>query len=90
VRRIIDAAQNKAIALLRENEPALREVARTLQEHEVVSGAEIKRIARVLQLTPPRDDGAGAEPPDAGVKRGDSPFAGPHDPDARQDGAEDS
>jgi len=54
VRRIVDAAQNKAIALLRDNEAALREVARSLQEHEVVSGAEIKRIARVLQVTAPK------------------------------------
>ncbi|MGD8278880.1 MAG: ATP-dependent zinc metalloprotease FtsH [Gemmatimonadota bacterium] len=53
MRRIVEAAQNRAIALLRENEAALREVARTLQEHEVVSGAEIKRIARVLQVTAP-------------------------------------
>ena len=66
VRRIVDAAQNKAIALLRENEAALREVARTLQEHEVVSGAEIKRIARVLQLTKPED----TEPSQDGAEDG--------------------
>jgi cell division protease FtsH len=79
VRRIIDAAQNKAITLLRANEAALREVARSLQEHEVVSGAEIKRIARVLQVTAPasaemESDGSGtAASPDAGTGQTEQP-----------------
>ena len=47
-RRIVEGAQDRALALLRANEPALHEVARVLQEREVMSGDEIKRIAAEL------------------------------------------
>ena len=45
VRRVVEEAQSRALNLLREHESALHEVARVLQENEMVSGAEIKRIA---------------------------------------------
>jgi cell division protease FtsH len=47
-RRIVEAAQDRALALLQANEPALHEVARVLQERETVSGGEITRIATEL------------------------------------------
>jgi cell division protease FtsH len=47
-RRIVEAAQDRALALLQANEPALHEVARVLQEREMVSGGEITRIATEL------------------------------------------
>jgi cell division protease FtsH len=47
-RRIVEAAQDRAMALLQANEPALHEVARVLQEKETVTGEEIKQIATKL------------------------------------------
>ena len=52
VRRVVDDAQSRALDLLRRHEPALHRVAGLLQEREVMSGAEIKRIA---VATPPPD-----------------------------------
>jgi cell division protease FtsH len=45
IRRLIEAAQQQAMDLLRENESALHDVAWMLQEHETVSGEEITRVA---------------------------------------------
>jgi cell division protease FtsH len=45
IRRLVEEAQQTALDLLREHEAALREIARILQEHEIISGDEIKHIA---------------------------------------------
>ena len=45
IRRLIDEAQGRALDLLRAHEAALHEIARVLQEREVVDGDEIARIA---------------------------------------------
>ena len=44
-RRLVDSAQDLALNLLRTHETALHEVARVLQENEVIGGEEIERIA---------------------------------------------
>lgn len=65
VRQIIDQAQDQALALLREYEDALHEVARVLQEEEVIGGEQIEQIAAKskaehaqLEAVPVRGDGA--------------------------------
>jgi len=45
IRRLIDEAQGRALDLLRAHEAALHEIARILQEREVIDGDEIARIA---------------------------------------------
>jgi cell division protease FtsH len=44
IRAILDQAQNDAMALLSENEAALREIARVLQDKEVISGETVAQI----------------------------------------------
>ena len=50
-RSLIQAAQDQAFTLLRVNEEALNQVATVLQEHEVISGEQIREIARQFALT---------------------------------------
>ena len=45
VKRLVDEAQKRAIDLLNEHADALEQVARILQEREVINGEEIARIA---------------------------------------------
>ena len=45
IRRLVEEAQQAALDLLQQHEAALHEVARILQEREVISGDEIKHIA---------------------------------------------
>ena len=45
---LIENAQKKAIELLVENRAALDKIAEQLQEHEVISRAEVHRIASEL------------------------------------------
>jgi len=45
-RRIIEEAQQRAVELLRQHIDALHEIARILQEKEIISGDEIKRLAQ--------------------------------------------
>jgi cell division protease FtsH len=45
VRRLIDAAQEQALGLLHTHLAALHEIARVLQEKEVISGEQIRQIA---------------------------------------------
>jgi cell division protease FtsH len=45
IRRLVEEAQQTALDLLKQHEAALHEIARILQEREVISGDEIKRIA---------------------------------------------
>ncbi len=45
IRRLVDEAQERALDLLRSHEVALHEIARILQEREVIDGDEIARIA---------------------------------------------
>ncbi len=44
IRRLLDGAQEAALELLRTHEPALREIARVLQEDEVIDGETVSRI----------------------------------------------
>jgi cell division protease FtsH len=44
VRRLIDAAQEQALGLLHTHLAALHEIARVLQEKEVISGEQIRQI----------------------------------------------
>ena len=44
IRRLLDGAQEAALKLLRTHEPALREIARVLQEDEVIDGETVSRI----------------------------------------------
>ena len=53
IRRLVDQAQEQALELLRTNETALHEIARVLQENEVIGGDEIARIAGA---SPPRKE----------------------------------
>ena len=46
VRRLVLEAQERAMSLLQQNRTALDEIARELQAEEVISGDEIRRIAR--------------------------------------------
>ena len=46
IRRLIEEALDRARQLLRHNEGALHEIARRLQEDEVLSGEEVARIAK--------------------------------------------
>ena len=46
IRRLVEEAQQRATALLREHESALHAIARVLQEKEVISGEEIRRIVQ--------------------------------------------
>jgi len=45
IRRLLDGAQEAALELLKTHEPALREIARVLQEDEVIDGETVSRIA---------------------------------------------
>jgi cell division protease FtsH len=45
IRRLVEEAQQTALDLLQQHEAALHEIARILQEREVISGDEIKQIA---------------------------------------------
>jgi cell division protease FtsH len=45
IRRLVEEAQQTALDLLKQHEAALHEIARVLQEREVISGDEIKHIA---------------------------------------------
>ncbi len=45
IRRIVDQAHEKAMQVLQQNESALHHVADVLQEREVISGDDIRRIA---------------------------------------------
>jgi cell division protease FtsH len=45
IRRLLDGAQEAALDLLKTNESALREIARVLQEDEVIDGDTVSRIA---------------------------------------------
>lgn len=45
-RRIIEDAERRAVELLQQHSDALHEIARILQEKEVISGDEIKRLAQ--------------------------------------------
>jgi cell division protease FtsH len=45
IRRLVDQAQDQALDLLRTHKTALDEIARVLQEDEVIDGKEIARIA---------------------------------------------
>jgi cell division protease FtsH len=45
IRRLVEEAQQTALDLLKQHEAALHEIARILQEREVISGDEIKQIA---------------------------------------------
>jgi cell division protease FtsH len=51
---LIESAQKKAIELLVENRAALDKIAEQLQEHEVISGEEVHRIAAKLGTHIPR------------------------------------
>lgn len=59
VRRLVDEAQARATTLLEQHVAALREIARVLQEREVIDGAQISRIAHAEQPAPisPSPDG---------------------------------
>ena len=46
IRRIVEEAQSKSEALLRENIDALHAIAEVLQEKEVISGEEVATLAR--------------------------------------------
>jgi cell division protease FtsH len=46
-RRLVEEGQGQALDLLRTHEAALHEVARILQDKEVISGEEIQRIAEI-------------------------------------------
>ncbi|HQE92024.1 MAG TPA: ATP-dependent zinc metalloprotease FtsH [Anaerolineae bacterium] len=48
-RRIIEAAEQQAMELLQQHSTALHEIARILQEKEVISGDEIKRLVQKPQ-----------------------------------------
>jgi cell division protease FtsH len=45
IRRLVDEAQQRALNLLRQHEAGLHEIARLLQEREIISGDEVKQIA---------------------------------------------
>ncbi len=45
-RRIIEDAERRAVSLLQQHSDTLHEIARILQEKEVISGDEIKRLAQ--------------------------------------------
>ena len=46
IRRLVEEAQHRALSLLAEHRATLDEISRILQETEVVSGDEIRRIAQ--------------------------------------------
>ena len=50
IRRLVQEAHEKAFSLLQKNEAALREIARILQEEEVIQG---ERIQHILEAFPP-------------------------------------
>jgi len=50
-RRLVQEAQDRAFTLLKVNEEALNQVAAVLQEHEVISGEQIREIAKSLALS---------------------------------------
>ncbi|MDH3423029.1 MAG: ATP-dependent zinc metalloprotease FtsH, partial [Gemmatimonadota bacterium] len=62
VRRLIEEAERLAAQLLRSNEAALHEIARVLQEDEVLKGAEVARIVEEAHAAADTDDAATAEP----------------------------
>jgi ATP-dependent Zn protease len=45
-RRIIEDAERRAVRLLQQHSETLHEIARILQEKEVISGDEIERLAK--------------------------------------------
>jgi cell division protease FtsH len=45
-RRLVEEAQERALSLLTEHRATLDEIARILQENEVIGGNEIRRIAQ--------------------------------------------
>ena len=51
-RRLVEEAQDKAVSLLKEHIDALHQVAKVLQEREVISGDDINRIAAQSKPTP--------------------------------------
>jgi len=53
VKRIIEAAMNKADTLLRDNIDILHKLAAALLEHETLTGADIEKIRRGEELPPP-------------------------------------
>jgi cell division protease FtsH len=50
IRRLVQEAHQKAFSLLQKHEEALREIARTLQEEEVIQG---ERIRHIVETFPP-------------------------------------
>lgn len=52
IRRLVQEAHQKAFSLLRNHEEALREIARTLQEEEVIQG---ERIRHIVEAFPPKE-----------------------------------
>ena len=57
IRKLVEGGEQEALELLKAHEGALHEVAQVLQEHEVISGEDIQRIA---------ERGASVESGDAG------------------------
>lgn len=51
IRRLVDESQDRALDLLRSHEDVLHKIAAHLQEHEVISGEEIARLAEESELT---------------------------------------
>jgi cell division protease FtsH len=51
IRRLVDQAQTQALDLLHSHQAALHEIARVLQENEVIGGDEIARIASASAST---------------------------------------
>ena len=49
IRRLLDGAQEAALDLLKTNESALREIARVLQQDEVIGGDTVSRIVAEAQ-----------------------------------------
>ncbi len=52
IRRLVQEAHQRAFSLLQKNEAALREIARVLQEEEVIQG---ERIQRIVETFPPEE-----------------------------------
>jgi cell division protease FtsH len=52
IRRLVQEAHQKAFSLLQNHEEALREIARTLQEEEVIQG---ERIRHIVEAFPPKE-----------------------------------
>jgi cell division protease FtsH len=52
IRRLVEEAQQTALSLLREHEPALHQIAALLQEREVIAGEDVLRIVAEHQHQP--------------------------------------